>query len=101
MFAGLRRDIGDFCDARIIPIADPTPRRETSRVTPHFLSHATDRGALYLLQRSRPESRAGASAAARTPLFVADVRASLRPAFRSLSPCRARLPGLRTQRLAG
>ncbi len=34
-------------------------------------------------------------------LFIADVRASVRPAFRSLSPGRARLSGLRTQRLAG
>jgi hypothetical protein len=51
--------------------------------------------------RGRPERRANASPAARTSLFVADVRAALRPAFRSLSPGRARLPGLRTQRLAG
>src|SRR6266851_5003504 len=29
------------------------------------------------------------------PLFIADVRASLHPAFRSLSHSRARLPGLR------
>src|SRR5262249_16305998 len=55
----------------------------------------------HLLQRGRSEGRADASPAARISLFIADVRAALRPAFRSLSPCRARLPGLRTQRLAG
>ena len=44
---------------------------------------------------------ADASPAAWISLFIADVRASLCPALRSLSPGRARLPGLRTQRLAG
>src|SRR5437660_7544640 len=76
-------------------------KKGTSRGTPDFLSHHTDRWALHLLQRGRPQRRADASPAARTSLFIADVRAALRPAFRSLSPCRARLPGLRTQRLAG
>src|SRR5207244_3382568 len=47
------------------------------------------------------ERRADASPAARTSVIIADVRAALRPAFRSLSPCRARLPRLWTQRLAG
>ena len=41
------------------------------------------------------------SPAARTALVIANVRAALRPALRSLSPGRARLPWLRTQRLAG
>src|ERR1700738_876636 len=76
-------------------------KKGTSHGTPDFLSHDTDRWALHFLQRGRPQRRADASPAARTSLFIADVRASLRPAFRSLSPCRARLPGLRTQRLAG
>src|SRR6266702_4320543 len=69
--------------------------------TPDFLSHDTNRWALHLLPRGRPHRRADAAPAARTPLFIADVRAALGPAFRSLSPGRARLPGLRTQRLAG
>ena len=69
--------------------------------TPDFLSHDTDRWALHLLLRGRPERRADASLAARAALFIADVRVSLRPAVRSLSPCRARFPRLRTQRLAG
>src|SRR5258706_12778618 len=101
MLAGLPHGVGDPCDARIIAIAGPRPRKGTSRGIPDFLSHDTDRWALHLLQRGRPQRRADASPAARTSLFIADVRASLRPAFRSLSPCRTRLPGLRTQRLAG
>src|SRR6266849_1724522 len=101
MLAGLPHGVGGFCDARIISIAGPSSRKGTSRGTLDFLSHDTDRWALHLLQRGRPQRRADASPAARTPLFVADVRASLRPAFRSLSPCRPRLPRLRTQRLAG
>src|SRR5580658_7245703 len=94
-------DIGSFRAARSISIAGPRPRKGTSRGTPDLLSHDTDRRALHLLQRGRPERRAHASPAARAALFIADVRTSLRPAFRSLSPCRARLPRLRTQRLAG
>src|SRR5438477_1435051 len=101
MLAGVPHGVGGFCDAHIISIAGPSPRKGTSHGTPDFLSHDTDRWALHLLQRGRPERRADASPAARTSFFIADVRASLRPAFRSLSPCRARLPGLRTQRPAG
>src|SRR5437667_10838794 len=101
MLAGLPHVVGGFCDARIISIAGPSPRKGMSCGTPDFLSHDTDKWTLHLLQRGRPQRRADASPAARTSLFIADVRASLRPAFRSLSPCRARLPGLRTQRLAG
>src|SRR5258707_7608041 len=76
-------------DARIISIADPSPGKGTSRGTPDFLSHDTDRWSLDLLQGGRPERRADASPAARTSLFITDVRAPLRPAFQSLSPCRA------------
>src|SRR5881628_1942175 len=76
-------------------------KKGTFHGTPDFLSHDTDRWALHLLPRGWSQRRAGASPTARTSLFIADVRASLRPAFRSLSPCRARLPRLRTQRLAG
>src|SRR6266849_4165957 len=99
MLADLPHGVAGLCDARITSIA--RPRKGTSHGTPNFLSHDTDRWSLHLLQRGRPERRADASPAARSALFIADVRASLRPAFRSLSPCRARLPGLWTQRLAG
>src|SRR5438270_12652906 len=101
MLAGRPYGIGDFCDAGIVSIARPIRRKGTSHGTPDFLSHHPDRWALHLLQRGRPEKRADTSSAARTSFFIADVRASLRPALRSLSPCRARLPGFRTQRLAG
>src|SRR5438067_4570058 len=99
MLAGLLHGIGGFYDAGIISIA--RPRKGRSHGTPDFLSHDTGRWALHLLQRGRSERRAYAAPVARTSLFIADVRAFLRPAFRSLSPCHARLPGLRTQRLAG
>src|SRR5882762_5942046 len=101
MPADLTYGVGVFRDARIIPIAGSSSKKGTARGTPDFLSHDTDRWALHLLQRGRPKRRADASPTARTPLFIADVRAAFRPAFRSLSPGRARLPGLRTQRLAG
>src|SRR5439155_10213606 len=97
----LPHGVGGFCRARIISIAGLRPRKGTPHGTPDFLSHDADRWALDLLQRGRPERRADASPAARTSLLIADVRASLCPAFRSISSCRARLPGLRTQRLAG
>src|SRR5712664_4154156 len=95
MLAGCPHSVGGFCDARIISIAGQSPGKGTSRGIPDFLSHHTDRWSLDLLQRGRPETRADASPAARTSLFIADVRASLHPAFRSLSHSRARLPGLR------
>src|SRR6266446_9700384 len=99
--AGLSHGVGGFCDSRIISIAGPSPRKGTSHGTPNFLSHDTDRWALHLLQSGRSERRADAAPFARTSLFIANVRASLRPPFRSLSSCRTRLPGLRSQRLAG
>src|SRR6266851_7706174 len=101
MLAGLMHGTGGFCSARIISIAGPSPRKGTSYGTPDFLSHHTDRWTLHFLQRGRPERRADASPAPRTSVIIADVRAAIRPAFRSLSPGRARLPRLRTQRLAG
>src|SRR6266699_1216296 len=100
MLAGLLHGVGGFGDARVV-ISIARPRKGTSHGTPDFLSHATGRWALHLLQRGRPERRADATPAARTSFVIADVRASLCPTFRLLSPCRARLPGLRTQRLAG
>src|SRR4051794_9712076 len=75
--------------------------KEPSRGTPDGLSHDTDQWALHLLPGGRPARRAGAAPTTRTALVVADVRAALRPAVRRLPPGRARLPGLRTQRLAG
>src|SRR5262249_24027273 len=101
MLPGFLHGIGGYCDARIIAIAGPSQRKGTSRGTPDFLSHDTDRWALQLLQGGWPQRRADASPAAWISLFIADVRASLRPATRSLSPCGSRLPGLRTQRRAG
>ena len=84
-----------------LQVSAGTEGKERPVEYPDLLSHDTDRWALHLLQRGRPERRAYSSPAARATVFIADVRASLRPAFRSLSPCRARLPRLRTQRLAG
>src|SRR5262249_46969449 len=80
--------------------AVPGPRKGTSHATSDVVSQDTDRWALALLPRGRPERRADATPAARISLRIADVRAALRPALRSLSPCCARLPRLRTQRLA-
>src|SRR5215470_16470869 len=101
MIANLPHSTGGCYDAWIISIACPSPRNGTPRATPDFLSHHTGRRPLYFLQRGRPERRADNSPATWLPLFIANVRASLRPAFRSSSPCRARLSGIRTQRLAG
>src|SRR5262249_22346243 len=101
MLAVLLRGVGGLRDAPIASTAGPGPRKGKCRATPDFLSHNTDKRALHLLQRGRSEGRVDASPAARISLVIAHVRAALRPAFRSLSPCRARLPGLRTQRLAG
>ena len=47
----------------------------TSRGTPDIFSHGTDRWSRHLLQKGRPERRANASPAARTSVFIADVRA--------------------------
>src|SRR5438477_6826696 len=101
MLAGRPYGIGDFCDAGIVSIARPIRRKGTSHGTPDFLSHNTSRWALHLLQRGRPERRADASSAARTALVITNVRASLRSTCRPLSPCCARLPRVRTQRVAG
>src|SRR6266566_4284073 len=67
----------------------------------YLLSHSEGRRTFHLLSGSGTEGIPNDSPAPRPALFVANVRAPLRPAFRSLSPCRARLPWLRTQRLAG
>src|SRR6266404_1905285 len=103
MLAGLLHSVGSFCSARIISIAGPSPRtrKGTSHGTPDFLSHDTRRWALHFLQRGRPERRGDASPAPWTSVIIADVRAALRPAFLSLSPDRAGLSRLWTQRLAG
>src|SRR5258708_24683880 len=101
MLAGLLHGVGGFCSARIISIAGSSPRKGTSHGTPDFLSHDTHRWALHFLHRGRAERRADASLAPRTSVIIADVRATLRPAFRSLSPGRAGLSRLWTQRLAG
>jgi len=79
--AGLPHCVRGFCDARTISMAGPSPSRGTSWATPDLLSRDTDRWALHLLQRGRPERRSDASAAARTSLFIAHVRVSLHSAF--------------------
>src|SRR5207244_6210892 len=87
--------------ARGRSIVGPSPRKGTSRGTPDVVSHDPDRRAVHFLPRGRLTRRADAAPAARPALVLADVRAALRPACRSLSPRRARLSGLRAQRLAG
>src|SRR5689334_9253674 len=79
----------------------PGPRKGMSDEIPDVVPHDTDRRALDLLPCGRPDMRTDAAVTARLPLLVADVRAAVRPAFWPLSACRARLPRLRTQRLAG
>src|ERR1700731_456437 len=93
--------IASFCDARFISTAGPSPRKGASREVPDFLPHDTNRWTFNFLQRGWPKGGADNSPAARTSVIIADVRAALRPASQWLSPCRARLPRLRTQRLAG
>src|ERR1700722_10202649 len=96
-----------FCALLILSITGPIPRkhpRKGSKGTFHgtldCVSHRKSRRPLHLLPRSRPERCANASSPPRAPLFIANVRTSVRPPFRSLPPHRARLPRLRTQRLA-
>lgn len=55
MLATLPYGVGGFCDARIISIAGPRPKKGTSRGTRDFLSHETNRRDFDLLQRGRPE----------------------------------------------
>src|SRR6202021_3605086 len=81
--------------------ANDKPWKGPSSGTPDFPSHRPDRWTFHLLQRGRPERRANPAVVARPSLFVADVRAAVRPAVRPLSPRRAGLSGLRAQRLAG
>src|SRR5882762_8150184 len=100
MLEGFSYGAGGFSDARNISAASPCAGKGTPPETLDCLSHDTGGWTLYLLPRSRSERRADASSAARTSIFLADVRSSLRPAFRSLPPYRAGLSRLRAQRLA-
>src|SRR6266481_1949894 len=90
-----------FYDARNISTAGPRPGKGTARGALNLLSQDTDRWTLHFLQRGRAERRANAFAVARASFLIPDVRSSLHPAFRSLSPGSARLSGLWPQRLAG
>src|SRR2546429_7909367 len=83
--------------SRNISAAGPCAGKGTPPETLDCLSHDTGRWTLHLLQRSRSERRADAFSAARTSVFLTDVRSFFRPAFRSLPPYRAGLPRLRTQ----
>src|SRR6267143_4325196 len=56
-------------------------RARGSREEPDVVSHDADRWAVHLLQRGWTKRRADASAPPRTALFVADVRAPVRPGF--------------------
>src|SRR5437588_5657134 len=93
--------MASFVVLAILQTSGPRPGKGTSRETPDFLSHDTGRGTLHLLPRGRAERRANALAVARASFLIPDVRTPVLSAFRSLSPSRARLPRLRTQRLAG
>src|ERR1700733_9158511 len=97
MLAGFSYGADGFYDARNMSTARPRPGNGTPNETADFLSHDTGRWILHLLHRGRAERRTDASPVARTPVFLADVRSLVLSAFRSLSPCRARLPRLRTQ----
>src|SRR6202521_4699231 len=101
ILAGFSHCARDFYDARNISTAGPRPGKGTSREPPDFLSHDTGRWTLHLLQRGRVERRADAFAVARASFLIPDVRGPVFTAFRSLSPSRARLSRIRTQRLAG
>src|SRR6516225_3856022 len=88
------RCLQTYCMAWVIFVAfSSSPLVETEareRPMEHpTLSHDTNQWDFHLAQRGRPKRRAGISPPARISLLVADVRASIRPAFRSLSPRRA------------
>src|SRR5580704_4844740 len=100
ILAGCSYGADGFYGARNISTAGPRPGKGTSHETADFLSHDTGRWTLYLLQRGRLERRANASPAARTSVFIPDVRTPVLSAFRSLPPGSARLSGLWPQRLA-
>src|ERR1700758_110565 len=68
--AGFSHGAGVFYDARSIWTAGPRPGKGTSRETPDFLPHDTDRWTLHLLQRGRAERRANAFAFARAPVVI-------------------------------
>src|SRR5438445_11167136 len=73
ILAGLSYGARGFYDARNISTAGPNSGKGTSRETPDFLSHDTDRWNHNLLQRGRPESRAKAFAAPRASFFIPNV----------------------------
>src|ERR1700683_1898201 len=63
--------------------------------TSDFLSHHTGGRAFHFLPGGRAKRRADPPLAARVSFVIADVRAAFCPAFRPLSPSRARLSGIR------
>src|SRR5467141_2030008 len=97
ILAGFSHGAGGFYDARNISTAGAHAGKGTSCETPDSISHDKGRRALHLLQRGRAERRTNAFAVARASILIPYVRAPALSAFRSLSPCRARLPRLRTQ----
>src|SRR5271157_3082163 len=105
MKTGDRRNVPQFFYEWKLVNVPSGPRFHVTRGTNHevsdFLSHRTDRWAVNFLPGGWSERRSDDPPTARFAVFFANVRASLHPSFRSLSPGRARLPGLRSQRLAG
>src|SRR5579872_613476 len=79
----------------------PSLRKGTSHGASDFLSDDSSKRNIHLLSRGGTERCAYDSLVAWASVFVADVRAVIRPAVRSLSPRGARLSGFRSQRLAG
>src|SRR5260221_2137258 len=75
------------------PISGTGARKGTKHGTPDFLSNNTDRWAVDFLQGGGAERRADAFVAARTSVFVANVRAAGCAACGPLSPGGAGLSG--------
>jgi len=90
-----------LCDCWHHSTAGSNPRKETSHGTPDFYRTTQIDGLSIFYREAGPKDAPTLLRSARTSLIIADVRASVRAAFRSVSPCRARLSGLRSQRLAG
>src|ERR1700734_2643629 len=97
ILAGFSYSTGVLYDARNISTACPRPGKGMYLETLDFLSHDTGGWSLRLLQRGRAQRRANAFAVARASFLIPNVRAPVLSAFRSLPPCRAGLPRLRTQ----
>src|SRR5579871_3816012 len=90
---------GHFDDCVILGILSCSAKG-ASHETPNCLSHRAGRWHLYLLQGSGTERRTHHSFAAWPSVILANVSAAFDEARRPLPSGRARLSGLRAQRLA-